>query len=350
MPSTQQQQGSKVWGKNSNSETFFTPALLTYAHHHGGTLQRRPRDVQFSNYLSRWSSWGSILHVTVEPGLQQWRLHWCDPEALDLLCLPRRVWNGEFHSVANHLSQQRWDSQQRQDAYPVYSLPTVRCSASLAPSFLSSAWLRMSQKGDKHSSSVQDPLRGRCKAENCCWQSHVVGDRKPNIRDLPTVPEQVTAARKESWSQWRAGEISALALTHLHACGEAPNLMPGAAHASQHHSFLLGRRKSNLHETEKHVWGWCGSRIVPELHNPHHIQKQKRKESRRTASSVGRSPGEARDSWVPHDISVSLLLWQPYLPITDYSRISLYKLQSVCNKGFKTVSCNRYSFPCCSGL
>lgn len=74
VPSTQQQQGSKLWGKK-NSETAFSSTLLTYPHHHGVTSQWRSMDVQFSNCLSWWiGSWGSILHIILEPGLQQWSL------------------------------------------------------------------------------------------------------------------------------------------------------------------------------------------------------------------------------------------------------------------------------------
>lgn len=103
-----------------------------------------------------------------------------------------------------------------QSAHPLSSLPTVHWSVSPAPSSLPAAWLWMSQTGDKHSGSIHDPLMGRCGAEYSCWQSQVMGDRKTNIRDLPTVPEQVTAAWKESWSQWYIGEIPDLTVTHLH--------------------------------------------------------------------------------------------------------------------------------------
>lgn len=179
-----------------------------------------------------------------------------------------------------HLSRDEMPSRDKmhvQSILPQPSLHTVCRSVSPAPSFLPSAWLWMFQKGNKHWSSVQEPLRERWRTEYSCQHSQVKGIWKTNIRNLPTVPEQVTAVWKESWSQCQIGEIPDFTLTHLQLWWDTET---DDWHSSclQHHSFLLRRRtnhflsesqtssqssaarhrfwsKSNLHKTEKHIWG-----------------------------------------------------------------------------------------------
>lgn len=143
-----------------------------------------------------------------------------------------------------HLSRDETPCRDKMHVKPIFpqpSLHTVCCSVSPAPSFPPSAWLWMSQKGDKNWSSFQEPLLERWRAEYSCQHSQVKGIWKTNIRNLPTVPEQIIAVWKESWSQCQVGEIPDLTPTHL-------QLWWGTGtddrHSSclQHHSFLLSRR------------------------------------------------------------------------------------------------------------
>lgn len=163
----------------------------------------------------------------------------------------------------------------------------------------------------------------RCRAEDSCWQSQVMGEREKQTSGACL---QVIAAWRESWSQLEKCQIS-LSLTST--CDGAMDMhnscLPPPHLPTWQENQPLSKCKIN------HCWELLQQDRVSEanlssikqrntfrddtapgkfqLNNSHHIKRYRRWESR-THDTTGpkRNPGEAHDSWALHDSSVSLLL------------------------------------------